>query len=91
LVAAGQACFPYRKIHKVNEYDINDGFRKKYGFSMRESEILHLIREQHTNDQIAAKLFISIYTVETHRKNIMKKSGVKSPSGLMKFILENNL
>jgi two-component system nitrate/nitrite response regulator NarL len=91
LVAAGQSCFPYRIVHHTSEFDMNDNFKTKYGFSARETEILNLIGQQQTNQQIADKLFLSVYTVETHRKHIMKKSGVKSPAGLMKFILENNL
>ena len=42
-------------------------------------------------EQIAEQLYLSIYTVETHRKNIMQKLGFNKPAELIKFILENNL
>jgi len=44
-------------------------------FSKRESQVLYLIAQSRTNAQIAKHLFISERTVETHRKNILKKTG----------------
>lgn len=57
----------------------------------REREILKLIAKEYTNKNIADKLFISERTVETHRKNIFKKTGTNSLVGLMKFAYANNL
>ena len=49
------------------------------------------IKKEYTNQQIADHLFLSIYTVETHRKNIMQKLGLNNPTSLVKFILHNNI
>ena len=57
----------------------------------REREILKLIAREFTNKQIAEALFISERTVETHRKNIFKKTGTNSLVGLIKFAYANNL
>lgn len=57
----------------------------------REREILKLIAKELTNKQIAEELFISERTVETHRKNIFKKTGTNSMVGLIKFAYANNL
>ncbi len=57
----------------------------------REKEILKLIALGYTNQQIADKLFISPHTVITHRKNITKKLGIKSISGLTVYAILNNL
>lgn len=57
----------------------------------REREILKLIAREFTNKQIAEELFISERTVETHRKNIFKKTGTNSLVGLIKFAYANNL
>lgn len=57
----------------------------------REREILKLIAKEYTNKNIAEELFISERTVETHRKNIFKKTGTNSLVGLMKFAFANNL
>ncbi len=90
LVLSGQTSFPYQKPLK-QATDENDHFLRQFSLSKREIEIIHLVKEGYTNQQIADKLFLSIYTVETHRKNIMQKLQLKSPTALMKFILENNL
>ena len=57
----------------------------------REKEILQLITEGNTNTQIAEKLFISIDTVDTHRKNLYSKLNVKNTVMLMRYAIENNL
>lgn len=59
--------------------------------SPRELEIITLIALEYSGKEISEKLFISSHTVETHRKNIMKKLNVKSTIGLVKYALKNNL
>lgn len=55
----------------------------------REKEILILICEEKNTNEIAENLCISIYTVESHRKNLMSKTGAKNVVGLVKFAVEN--
>tara|TARA_Y100000310_G_scaffold295960_1_gene327794 strand:- start:926 stop:1543 length:618 start_codon:yes stop_codon:yes gene_type:complete len=57
----------------------------------REREILKLISKEFTNKQIAEELFISERTVETHRKNIFRKTGTNNLVGLIKYAYANNL
>jgi len=57
----------------------------------REREILKLIAKEYTNRDIAEELFISERTVETHRKNIFRKTKTNSLVGLIKFAYANNL
>jgi DNA-binding NarL/FixJ family response regulator len=59
--------------------------------SDREREILKLVAKEYTNNEIAQELFISERTVETHRKNIFRKTGTSSLVGLIKFAYANNL
>lgn len=63
----------------------------KPNITSREKEIIQLIAKECSNAQIAEKLFISERTVETHRKNIFRKTNTKSVVGLLKFAMENNL
>ena len=57
----------------------------------REIEILQLIVEELQSHEIADKLCISLATVETHRRNLMQKLGVKSVVGLTKYALKHQL
>lgn len=59
--------------------------------SPRELEILQLVVDENTTNAIAEKLFISPMTVDTHRKNILKKTETKSIVGLIKYALLHNL
>jgi two-component system, NarL family, response regulator NreC len=59
--------------------------------SRRELEVLRLICKEFSNAEIAGKLFLSVSTVETHRKNLIAKLGVNNTVGLVKFALRNNL
>jgi two-component system, NarL family, nitrate/nitrite response regulator NarL len=56
--------------------------------TQREIEIVECIAHELSNAEMGEKLFISERTVETHRKNIYRKTGCKSPIGLVKFALE---
>ena len=56
--------------------------------SDREIEVLRLIAQEHSNGEIAEKLFISIRTVDTHRRNILEKLQVKNTAGLVKYAIE---
>lgn len=57
----------------------------------REKEILQLISEGMTNNQIAEKLFISPLTVDSHRKNLLTKLNVNNTASLIKLAVQNGL
>ena len=57
----------------------------------REKEVLQLIAAEHTTNEIAKRLFISINTAETHRKNILKKLQAKNSVGIVKRAMELGL
>lgn len=59
--------------------------------SERELEIIALIAEGYTNQQIAEKLFLSAHTVNTHRKNIMSKLGVNNTAGIVMYAVKSQL
>lgn len=59
--------------------------------STREKEVLVLIADGLTNPQIAAKLFISMHTVDSHRKNLLTKFGVNNTAGLIKIAVRNSI
>lgn len=57
----------------------------------REMEVLRLIAREFSTKQIADELTISIPTVETHRRNLLRKLKVKNTAGLIRFTMENML
>jgi DNA-binding NarL/FixJ family response regulator len=59
--------------------------------SKREIEILKLVCREYSNAKIARELFLSVSTVETHRKNLISKLGVTNTVGLVKFAIRNKL
>ncbi|HSC40557.1 MAG TPA: response regulator transcription factor [Chitinophagaceae bacterium] len=59
--------------------------------SKREIEVLKMVCREFSNAEIAEKLFLSVSTVETHRKNLIAKLGVNNTVGLVKFALKNKL
>lgn len=57
----------------------------------REKEVLKLIAEEHTNQEIADKLFLSLRTIETHRANLSQKLGAKNTASLVKEAIRRGL
>lgn len=66
----------------LNSISVRDQERR---LTNREIEIIKLINQELTNKEISNKLFISERTVETHRKNIFRKTGTQSIVGLLKY------
>jgi DNA-binding NarL/FixJ family response regulator len=82
-----------RRISSANQSPDEDiiSNRPNILLSKRETEILILITQEYTTQKIAEKLFISERTVETHRKNILSKTGVKSIVGLIKYAIDEGI
>jgi DNA-binding NarL/FixJ family response regulator len=77
----GQALQEYQKSSK-DELPV---------LSPREKEILGLIAEGFTNPQIAEKIFLSSFTVDSHRKNLLAKLNVKNTASLIRLAVERKL
>ena len=78
----------YNQLGEKKDEPVNP---KKDLLSKREKEILRLIAKDQTNQEIAQQLFISELTVETHRRNILSKTGVRSIVGLIRYGVENGI
>lgn len=63
----------------------------KAGLTIREIEIVKLMEKEFSNRQISEALFISERTVETHRKNIFRKTNTNSVLGLVKFAYQHKV
>lgn len=75
----------------LNDSGSNASQTENIELSNRETDVLVAIAKGLTNKEISEQLFISVHTVITHRKNIIKKTGIKSVSGLTVYALLNNL
>jgi DNA-binding NarL/FixJ family response regulator len=75
-----ECCQPDRDIVEEN-YELSD----------RETEVLLLVAQGCSSKEIADRLHISIHTVNTHRKNITHKTGIKSVAGLAVYAMLHNL
>ena len=67
------------------------GTARKAELTKRELEIIRLIAKEHTNNEIAAILNNSPMTIITHRKNLLRKLGVKNTAGLIKYAINHGL
>ena len=94
-----------KAIHTVNDGDIffsgevGQALQEYQKSSMtelpvltpRERQILELIAEGYTNPQIAGKIFLSHFTVDSHRKNLLAKLNVKNTASLIRLAVERKL
>lgn len=71
--------------------ELPDAADESYELSERETEVLVLVGQGLSSKEIADRLNISIHTVNTHRKNITHKTGIKSVAGLTVYALLHNL
>lgn len=72
---------PRRQSKVVNEMPL----------TVREKEVLYLILKEKTNQEIAEKLFISVRTVDAHKRNLLDKTGSRNVAGLVIFALDHEL
>ena len=76
---------------------MNSSSKKKSLFEMedelseREKDVVRLICQEHTNNEIAEKLFISPRTVESHRQRVLEKIGAKNTVGIVIYAIINNI
>ena len=79
-----------QNLSKISEAP-GDDFFSPMNLSDRERDVLRLIIEEKSNSEIAEELFISIRTVDAHRRNLLKKTGSKNTVGLTKYALRHAL
>jgi len=93
-VCEGNEVFPNFDEKEVQEskFTYFDNFLKKYKLTKREVEIIRLVCQNLRTKDIAERLYLSEFTVHTHRKNIMRKLEISdSTVALYEFALKTNL
>ncbi len=90
-IAAGGIYFSDEVIEELQRSSQRKKQTEEAHLTSREIEIIKLIEKEYNNKQIAEALFISERTVETHRKNIFRKTSTNSVIGLVKYAYEHKL
>ncbi|WP_268123529.1 response regulator [Roseivirga pacifica] len=94
-VMEGESYYSPNVVHKIME-----GLSKRNGtersviempLSSREKEVLKLVMKEYSNSEIANELFISVRTVEAHKRNLLEKTGSKNLVGLAIYAVEKGL
>lgn len=78
-----------KKIKLNNSSVFKEDFEKKIQLTSREEELIKLFSEGLSSKEIAEKLYVSSFTINTHKKNIYKKLNISSTAELVKFYYEN--
>ncbi|SHH81597.1 response regulator transcription factor [Flavobacterium johnsoniae] len=92
-IASGESYFAeeLEEKHLSNSSKIEKQVSNLTELSSREKEILVLIAHEYNTAEIAEKTFISLNTVNTHRRNLLSKLNAKNTAGLVKYAVENGL
>lgn len=90
-IAGGGIYFSEEVIGELERTSQRKKQKEEAHLTAREVEIIRLIEKEYNNKAIAEELFISERTVETHRKNIFRKTNTNSVIGLVKYAYEHKL
>jgi len=90
-VLSGEGYFDTTIVPADQPDAFSDDFAKRLNLTFREVEIIRLIRQELSNEQIADRIHISIQTIKTHRRNIYFKLGINSVVDLIQFAIRNGL
>jgi DNA-binding NarL/FixJ family response regulator len=88
LVYKGEDIFS--KANQDNNHS-EDNFLRKFRLTQREFEVIKLIKEGKSSNEMADILHLSIHTIVTHRKNIHLKLDIQNERELIKFAIENEI
>ncbi|OYU54171.1 MAG: DNA-binding response regulator [Chitinophagaceae bacterium BSSC1] len=90
-IANGGIYFSEEVLNELAAFSQMRKEEEKVQLTVREKEIIQLMEKEYSNKQIADELFISERTVETHRKNIFRKTNTNSVLGLIKYAYQHKI
>ncbi|MFZ1454279.1 MAG: response regulator transcription factor [Ferruginibacter sp.] len=90
-ISGGGVYFSEEVLHEMTRDSELKKENEEARLTSREIEIVQLIEKELSNKQIAEQLFLSERTIETHRKNIFRKTNTSSVIGLVKYAYEHKL
>jgi len=90
-ILEGQNYFSLRIKQVLMEAMFSEKSEPEISLSKRETEVLKLIAQEFTTQEIADQLFLSKHTIESYRKNLISKLGVRNLAGLTRYAVEKGL
>lgn len=90
-IASGKEYFAPSIIEQYESYKNLRTSNETINLTQRELQIIECMLKHYSNKQIAAALFISERTVETHRKNIYRKTNTKGEASLIRFVSDHKI
>jgi len=90
-ILQGQNYFSPRIKQVLMDAMFSEKSKPEIALSKREVEVLKLIAEEFTTQEIADQLFLSKHTIESYRKNLISKLGVRNLAGLTRYAVEKGL
>ncbi len=90
-VAGGEEFFSTEVVQNVMHSFKGQNNTHAIEITEREKDVLRLIAEGLTTNEIAEKLFISVHTVNTHRKNLLSKLDLKNTASLVRYALDQGI
>lgn len=93
-VMDGELYFSDEAVYSIITRKKDEESKKQEGetdLTDREIEVLELICKEYTNAEIAEKLYISVRTVDAHRRNLLQKTGARNTAGLVRYAMRHNL
>lgn len=90
-VMQGNSYFSSKAAHSLVQGTLEDENHATEELTERETEILLLICREMTNPEIADQLFLSVRTIDAHRRNILQKTGARNTAGLVAYAHRHGL
>lgn len=79
-----------RKFVVQNNLNMKETNGMKIQLSAKETEVLRYISQGHTSNEIAGKMFLSVQTITTHRRNILRKTGAPNILAVVAVAIQQN-
>ena len=89
-MAEGQARQPLTRAARADQHWLNNGSRQ-CRLSTRELQVLRLFASGRTSKEVAEALFLSLHTVNNHRKNMMAATGCRNIPELVKLVADQGV
>lgn len=92
-VMQGEIYYSDEAVYSIitGKKEIKKDVNEESNLTDRELEVLELICKEYTNAEIADKLYLSVRTIDAHRRNLLQKTGARNTAGLVRYAMKHHL